>query len=317
MKRGARAGTLTAGLVATAAIAAAAGGRESGEPAAPVAQQPRALAPSSPPRPPAPRQRLWALLVAGSHGWENHRHQADVLAQYRLLRSRGVSDERIVLVAAGDLAYDDHNPKPGTVRQVVGGENLARDVEVDYRPDQLSARDLTRIITGKRSRTIPHAIRSRRHDNVYVFLAGHGNRRGFYVGLDQAAPRTGERYSLLTPRRLGAAVDRLAAARRYRRLLVAVEACNAGVFGSSVRAPGAALLAAAGPNEKSLSANYDPKGGVWLADEFSYRLQAEARTLPASGLTATYRRLRRTVRGSDPGAFGSLRGVRLGEFFSP
>ena len=263
---------------------------------------------------PAPReQRTWALLVAGSHGWENHRHQADVLAQYRLLRSRGVSDARIVLVAAGDLAYAAENPKRGTVRQRVGEENLAREVVADYSPDQLGAGDLARILAGQRSERLEQVIESKARDNVYVYLSGHGTRRGFYLGLDQPSPRTGDRSTLLTPRRLGRAIERT----RFRRLLVAVEACNAGVFGPSVRAKGAALLAAAGPHERSLSINYDPKGSTWLADEFSYRLQRAAKERPGLGLDAAYDRLRREVRGSRPRAFGRLHGARLKDFFSP
>ncbi len=112
-------------------------------------------------------------------------------------------------------------------------------------------------------------------DNLYVYLAGHGNRRGFYLGLDRPTPGIGDRYSLLTPRRLGTAVDRLAGGRRYRRMLMVIEACNAGVFGRSARAPGAALLAAAGSRGRSLSANYDQGGAVWLADYLSYRFQCE------------------------------------------
>jgi len=268
-------------------------------------------------RQPPQRQRLWAVLVAASHGWENYRHQADVLAQYRLLRSRGVSDKRIVLVTADDIAYDDRNPNPGTVRQRVGGKNLNRDVEVDYGPDELSAHDLTAILRGRRSQRLRRVIRSRRRDNVYVFLAGHGDKRGLYLGLDQAVPRTGDRFSLLTPRGLGAAVSRMAREQRYRRLLLAVEACNGAVFGKSVRSPGAALLSAAGPRESSLSANYDAEGGVWLADEFSFRLQREARERPAATLGATFARLTRRVPGSHPAASGDLRAARIGEFLSP
>lgn len=317
MRRGARAGAPLAALAVCAAAVVAGGGCGSDEGAGEPALQARGPAPAAVPSRPARDQRLWALLVAGSHGWENHRHQADVLAQYRLLRSRGVSDERIVLVTADDLARAPENPRRGTVRQRAGGENLARGARVDYTPDQLSAGDLTRILTGRRSSRLPHVIRSRRRENVYVYLAGHGNRRGFYLGLDHAVPGAGDRYSLLSPRRLGAGVERLAAAHRFRRLLVVVEACNAGVFRRSVRAPGVAVLAAAAAKEKSLSANYDPNGRVWLADEFSYQLQREMRTRPHEALAPAYLRLRRAVRGSRPRAFGDLRGVRLADFSTP
>ena len=34
----------------------------------------------------------WAVLVAGSQGWDNYRHQADVCHAFHLLRSRGVPE---------------------------------------------------------------------------------------------------------------------------------------------------------------------------------------------------------------------------------
>lgn len=47
----------------------------------------------------------WALLVAGLVGWENYRHQADVLSVYRMLRERGYPDVRtqVDLKASAEL----------------------------------------------------------------------------------------------------------------------------------------------------------------------------------------------------------------------
>ena len=41
--------------------------------------------------------RQWAVLVAGSRGWDNYRHQADVCHAFHLLRSRGVPEANIVV----------------------------------------------------------------------------------------------------------------------------------------------------------------------------------------------------------------------------
>lgn len=41
--------------------------------------------------------RQWAVLVAGSKGWDNYRHQADVCHAFHLLRSRGIPEANIVV----------------------------------------------------------------------------------------------------------------------------------------------------------------------------------------------------------------------------
>lgn len=46
----------------------------------------------------------WALLVATSSGWQNYRHQADVLAIYQQLKSAGYPDDHIILILADDIA---------------------------------------------------------------------------------------------------------------------------------------------------------------------------------------------------------------------
>ena len=60
--------------------------------------------------PPVAKDGLWALLVATSRGWDNYRHQADVFAQYQMLRAAGVPAERIIVVAEDDVARTTATP---------------------------------------------------------------------------------------------------------------------------------------------------------------------------------------------------------------
>ena len=57
----------------------------------------------------------WALLVAGSSGWGNYRHQADVFHAYQVVRSGGLRPRHIVVMAYDDVAQDPQNPFPGQV----------------------------------------------------------------------------------------------------------------------------------------------------------------------------------------------------------
>ena len=55
-----------------------------------------------------PVENIWAVLVAGSKGWENYRHQADVAHAYHVLINHGVSPNRIITFMYDDIA---NNPK--------------------------------------------------------------------------------------------------------------------------------------------------------------------------------------------------------------
>merc|ERR1711971_217642 len=44
------------------------------------------------------KPQQWAVLVAGSKGWDNYRHQADVCHAFHLLVKRGVPEENIVVM---------------------------------------------------------------------------------------------------------------------------------------------------------------------------------------------------------------------------
>lgn len=65
-----------------------------------------------------------AVLVAGSNGWMNYRHQADVFHAYSELIANGISPDDIILFAYNDIAYNDMNPTPGVVINQPGGPNI-------------------------------------------------------------------------------------------------------------------------------------------------------------------------------------------------
>lgn len=274
-------------------------------------------------QPPAPKAGVWALLVATSGGWDNYRHQADVFAQYQMLRAGGVPADRIIVVAADDLAQDGHNKRPGQVPYRVGGPDVREGVHIDYRLDQVNAGDLLSILAGRRSAALPKVVDSSSADNVYVFIAGHGDTDGVYVGLNQPVVHEGDKYSILRPADLASTVSAMSKAGRYRRMLLAVEACKGGVMGSGLNAPGAFLVSAASPAENSLSANYDDQGGTWLADQFAATLERTERSAQQTDvpLGSALGQIYLNVSGSHVSSYGSGFGdphaVGLREFVTP
>src|SRR5437899_944186 len=105
-----------------------------------------------------------------------------------------------------------------------------------------------------------------------------------------------------------------------RRMLIVVEACEGGVLGQGLTAPGALLLSAANPTENLLSANYDSASKTWLADQFSYQLWQASAQLPNASVDDVYQHLYLNVEGSHVSAygprFGDARTVPLREFLT-
>eukprot|EP00210_Caulerpa_lentillifera_P002416 g2316.t1 len=63
-----------------------------------------------------------AILVAGSNGYENYRHQADICHVYHMLKKKGMTDDDIILFIYDDIAYHPRNPFPG---QIYNGDAAA------------------------------------------------------------------------------------------------------------------------------------------------------------------------------------------------
>ena len=270
---------------------------------------------------PGVRTGMQALIVAASKGWDNYRHQADALAQYRLLRRNGVPDDDIILIMEDDIAGSFQNPEPGTIRNVSGGENLYSNIQIDYRLDRIDAAKLLDILAGKKTPETPQVIESGPGDNIYVFIVGHGSEEGVYLGVDSDAPAFGTRYSVLRPADLAQTISAMYDKKSYRRMLLVVESCHGGTMGSEINAPGVLLLSGANRYENSLSANYDIQHKIWLADSFAYLLWTNQSQDPGISINNLYQDLYLNINGSHVTAFapdfGNADEILLREFITP
>ena len=57
----------------------------------------------------------WAVLVAGSKGFGNYRHQSDTCHAYQILKRNGVPENQIIHIAFDDIADHKANPFPGKI----------------------------------------------------------------------------------------------------------------------------------------------------------------------------------------------------------
>ncbi|KAK7395748.1 hypothetical protein VNO78_16315 [Psophocarpus tetragonolobus] len=77
---------------------------------------------------PDPLEVLWAILVAGSYGYGNYRHQADVCHAYQVLKNGGLKDENIIVFMYDDIAHNPLNPNRGIIINKPNGTDVYKGV---------------------------------------------------------------------------------------------------------------------------------------------------------------------------------------------
>ena len=252
-----------------------------------------------------------AVLVAASSGWENYRHQADVLAIYRQLREQGYTDDQIILIAEDDLAFHPSNPEPGVIRVSPGGVNVRENVVADYRLSDLSPEDFISILTGNEGAGLPVTLDSGPGDNVFVFWSGHGV---------PGAMCWGSRQYGMTAGMLGEAFARMQSEGRFRKLLMMVEACYSGsVMERCAGVPGMLFVTAANGDETSKADIFNGEMGVWMSNRFTSTFIEQIADDPSVSLRDLYYRLFLNTVGShvtvyNAPLFGNLYSSGMAEF---
>eukprot|EP00121_Abeoforma_whisleri_P012846 Awhi_evm1s11857 len=90
----------------------------------------------------------WAVLVAGSSGYYNYRHQADICHAYQLLRANGFPEHRIITLMADDVANHPANPFKGTLINHPNGKDVYHGVVKDYTGASVTPHTFMAVLTG-------------------------------------------------------------------------------------------------------------------------------------------------------------------------
>ncbi len=258
----------------------------------------------------------WALLVQGSSGWENYRHQADVLNVYQMLKAQGWDDDHIILIISNDIAYNPKNIFPGEVATSTYGDNLYRDATVDYASDTLTVNDIKDIMLGKRSEHLPVVLDTDDQSNVLVFWSGHGclkytRKSDGFVWRDKEIFSDSEfRETLVSMNTQG----------RYRKMLMLLEPCYSRVMATQANnIPGILSFASAAANESSFADFHSAELGTWMSDRFSNNLVNTLSEKPDQTYKELYEYLYTHTLGSHVYVensywFGNLCKTRVDEF---
>ncbi|KAK3738415.1 hypothetical protein RRG08_037052 [Elysia crispata] len=172
----------------------------------------------------AAERKNWVLLIAGSAGYGNYRHQADVCHAYQIAHKNGIPDEQIVVMMYDDIANNPSNPVQGNIINKPGGPNVYPGVPKDYTGDDVNAKTFLAVLQGNKEEVKNllgregKVIDSGPDDYVFVNFADHGG-RGI---LGMPSP------PYLKARALNDALIKMHAAKKFAKLVFYVEACESG-----------------------------------------------------------------------------------------
>ena len=220
-----------------------------------------------------------AVIIAGSGGWENYRFQADALEYYQMLRNSGYSDDDIILIMADDLAQNANNPEKGVVRRSVDGDNLYKNVVIDYRLEDITYNDLAVIFSGKPDVAHPEVLDSGAGDNVLFFWSSHGMPAGLALG----------DIDLVSGKQMARILQKMSDEQRFRKMLWIVEACySGGVVKECEGIPGLLVMTAANANESSKADLWYAPYNVYLTNRFTSSIISRLYSDPATSLRDLY-----------------------------
>lgn len=119
----------------------------------------------------------WAVLLAGSNGYWNYRHQADVCHAYQILKKGGLKDENIIVFMYDDIAYNEENPRPGVIINSPHGSDVYKGVPKDYTGDEVNADNFYAVILGNKTALkggSGKVVNSGPNDHIFIYYTDHG-----------------------------------------------------------------------------------------------------------------------------------------------
>ena len=219
----------------------------------------------------------YAVLVQGSNGFDNYRHQADVLSIYQSLRRGGYPDDHIILIIDKSMAQDQQNPEPGVVRTSPDGPDLLSGTTagsgipaalVDYDSADLTAADIADILAGRQSDRLPTVLPQDPGNNVLFYWSGHG-RSTSRGGANEFVWRSTKSGHGFSARLLSQTAQQM----QYRKLLIVAEPCYGECVIRNIDGlPGVLAMSGANAQEQSWADCWSNDAKVWMCDRFSQNL---------------------------------------------
>ncbi|XP_039289582.1 LOW QUALITY PROTEIN: legumain [Nilaparvata lugens] len=254
---------------------------------------------------PSPRDsKIWVLLVAGSMGFYNYRHQADICHAYQIVHANGIPDENIIVMMYDDIANSDDNVYPGKIYNKPGGPDVYKGVPKDYTLNDVNPTNFINILKGNKEALAGigsgRVIESGPNDHIFVNFVDHGGPGVLYFPTNEE----------LMADELISNITQMANNKQFEKLVLYVEACYSGsMFQNLLKDDlNVFVTTAADPYESSYACYQDDSLGTYLGDVFSvnWMEDTEQEILTKESLNHQFEVVRAETKTSHVEEYGDL-----------
>lgn len=210
--------------------------------------------------------KIWSILVAGSNGYYNYRHQADVCHAYQILHKNGIPDENIIVMMYDDVARSPENPTPNVIINRPNGPNVYKGVPIDYSGEDVNSTNFLAVLTGDKNAISGigsgKVIESGPKDHIFINFVDHGAPGFLCFPNDE-----------LHAKLLESTLQSMAYSNKFSKMVLYVEACESGSMFDDILPDknNIFVMTAADPRESSYACYYDKLRGTYLGDVFSVK----------------------------------------------
>ncbi|XP_053701015.1 legumain [Synchiropus splendidus] len=253
----------------------------------------------------------WVVIVAGSNGWYNYRHQADACHAYQIVHKNGVPDEQIVVMMYDDLAQNEENPTPGVIINRPNGTDVYKGVPRDYTGEDVTPDNFLAVLKGDKSKVSGGSgkvLQSGPDDHVFVYFTDHGAPGILAFPSDE-----------LHVKDLQDTIRFMHQNHKYKKMVFYIEACESGSMMTDLPADmDVYATTAANAHESSYACYFDEKRDTYLGDWYSvnWMEDSDAEDLRKETLMKQFKVVRSHTNTSHVQQFGNktLAHMKLIEF---
>ncbi|GAB4854399.1 hypothetical protein Ancab_022985 [Ancistrocladus abbreviatus] len=203
----------------------------------------------------------WAVLVAGSQGYENYRMQSNVCHAYQILKKGGFKDENIIVFMYDDIAYNKNNPTPGIIVNHPDGPNVYAGVPKDYTGSNANVHNLLAVLGGDKNAVkggSGKVLKSGPNDFIFLFFSSHGGWSTFVMTQEEH----------LLAYQLNETLTKKHDSKTYKQMVISFDSCYSGTMFDFPLPKDMYVATSAVPGEQSYSAYWDSKHNAWLGTQF-------------------------------------------------
>jgi GPI-anchor transamidase subunit K len=259
----------------------------------------------------ASTQNIHVVLVSSSRYWFNYRHAMNALGFYQVLRENGIPDSQIVLMIADEYAINPRNPfKNGMYANGVKPEETwySAETELDFRGADVTVRNFFDAILGIGPKSLQNLDEE---SYLLVLLTGHGG-DNFFKFQDEEE---------LTSTDIANLIDELSRRKKFKKMLLIADTCQAFTLFDKVNAPNVYALGTSLRKENAYAHHSDIEIGLSVIERWTHGFLTQYRNRPRHAPSTTLHDLMVAPfagfapLGAHVGTIGDFRELRLRDFF--